>query len=133
MAGAHMRLPRRFTMTPRTVLTLLTLHAGIAIAAAAPLPEIPDHILSNIRRAVSTAQAGAVVTVNGTKGNTVKLHVEDTVMGTLPTDVEVPAKAFFPRDLAPGNRLLVFFTRLTKSTPLIATGNYELIQVDRIH
>jgi hypothetical protein len=111
-----------------------TMLLAVALTQAGPLAEpddhISDHVITNIRFAVQSATSAAVVTVTSSDGKRARLHVDEVVLGTLPDDVEVSARAFAAPDVAPGTRLLVFFRGKDKA--LAPTGHYELVAGEKI-
>ncbi|MBK7861665.1 MAG: hypothetical protein IPJ65_24225 [Archangiaceae bacterium] len=107
---------------------LASFAVAVVLSQAEPVtpPEeaISEHVAVNIKRSLSGATAGATVTVMHFDGKTAALHVEEPVMGTVPENLDVQARAFSKRDLEPGTRLLVFFRGQTP------TGQYERISDD---
>jgi hypothetical protein len=112
----------------RLEITMLTLAIAVLVAQAdaEPKDEISDHIRWNIKVAARSGDSAAIVTIASATAQTVKLHVDQNVVGELPDELSVSTRTFAKPDLEGGTQLLVFFHNKQP------TGHYELVTEGKI-
>jgi hypothetical protein len=117
-------------MNPRSLLLAALL---LSASAGADTPgDLPQHIVRNIRRTVSEADAVVVATVlKAPAGGKVALKRDQAVFGELPETFELPVGAFSEFDLEPGTKLLLPLRKKAKAR-WACTGGYEKISDGKI-
>jgi hypothetical protein len=91
------------------------------LASQEPNDQMSSHCISAVQRALQGANAAAKVTVLAAGEKTVRLQIDEAVMGSFPDELTVPVRTFIKRDLEPGSAFLVFFNGHKP------TGQYELV------
>jgi hypothetical protein len=109
----------------------LILLPWLASSAFAQSAAVPSQIEINIAVSVNSATAAGTVTVVSVAGSNVKLKVDESVIASLPSELEIPTAGIYPGDLEPGTKLLMFF-REKGPGRWIASGHYELIKDGKI-
>ncbi len=118
-------------MTRPLLACLCALAFTPAVALAGP-DGLPPHMLREIERLVSTADALAIVTVGPAAANGERaLKIERTLLGQLPASVSAPTKGIAAEDLQDGATLLLPFKR-ANDTFAPNPSRYELVSEGRI-
>jgi hypothetical protein len=119
---------RQLQPRARLEVTMLTLAIAVLVAQAdaEPKDEISDHIRWNIKVAARSGDSAAVVTIASATAQTVRLHVDQNVVGELPEEITVSTRTFAKPDLEGGTQLLIFFHNKQP------TGHYELVSEGKI-
>src|SRR5262245_33535117 len=100
---------------------MLTIALAVFVSQAEPSDGMSSHVLINVRNSLRGSNAAALVTVASHEKQRVKLTVTETVVGELPSELDIPAAKLNKRDVEPGTQLLVFFRGRQP------TGHYELV------
>jgi hypothetical protein len=122
----------------KPVLRTLVLSCCIAAASAfAADPDgVPDHTLNSIRLTVRSGEAVMVATVledpATAPGAKVRFKVDQTLLGTLPTELEVPVQGFYVGDLQKGAQFLIALKFQRKQNQWVGSGLYDLISEGKI-
>jgi hypothetical protein len=121
-------------MMARTFILSAVAAFTFSSTARADTPEdIPEHVVRNIRLSVQPAEAIVVATVKAppTKG-LVSFRVDQTVMGSVPSELALTLDNFYAPELEPGTQMLVSVRRFKGTDRWMCTGRYEVIHEGRV-
>jgi hypothetical protein len=109
----------------------LTIAAALTLGTLASADSIPDHTKRTIRLSVTSADAIVLATLMDAPEDgphaRAKFKVNQVLMGTVGTDLDLPLDGFYAPELEPGTQLIISLKQISGANRFICNGRYERV------